>query len=875
MKRLRLIFAVILCFPILPSYALINANINSYKIEEFIEAFNQCIENKDFNTYKKAFSSDLENIEVARLENFFNEFSMSSVSVESISINKQDPYRPRVYLTLLFQNSYSLILDTWQLDIVKVGGYWRILNKDTIGQTQILYKLEMPSERKERVKRVEVKHKDISISFRDPVVFYDNIPEIETCLILIGKGTLEFTPSLHREQHNLELLNNDRSLKSSIDSLYLRFSPGFFKGNIKIVRGAEEAKLVEDSEIDLAREIFMKNYPRSFTVRSSLTHDFFSVLPQGEEVAFEFKDKKMGELTYIFSPFAFEEINLYQWKNEKIICLYSPPMEGEGKRLFVSFGQKCDVKDYQLDVHYNPRDNHFSGMARITFESKVGRLSSIKLILNPELKILRINDKGQNRLFFSQDDFRKTVYVYLLDQLASGELGEIDIYYRGKLPPLKGASDTSEALQSESKIEFVETEDKFYLYSRTSYWYPAPSEEDYFTARLKLVLPFGYSAVSNGRLVNDFNMKRTDDAEGIDENDRSVYIFEIKNQIKYLSFITGRLEKEGEHRESIPIDYYRGPRTQAYTGHIFKTAEEVVDFYQRRFGPYPFDKLSIVRNVGMNKGGLSPPALVVINDLPRMSGVSSRRMTRSPVDLSRWDEYFLAHEIAHQWWGQGVSWESYHDQWISEGLAQFSASLFLREKYGEDSFGDILKKYSTWTKKKSEWGSIMMGSRISHLDFEAYQSIIYNKTALVLNMLKDMLGDEMFYLGMQRFFLRNKYSAANTKSFINIFNELAENDLDDFFDGWFRSYRLPDVKVMYSVEKNSTGFLLRLNVIQDDRFFMFPLWLEWKENGNRVKKKILADKKVVSFEFKMKHKPKKIRINPYDAVPGWFHIQKS
>ncbi len=875
MKRLRLIFAVVLCLQVFPSYALTNADINSYKIEEFIEAFKQSIENKDFDAYKEAFSSEREDIEVARLENFFEDFSMSSVSIKSVSINKQDSYQPRVYLTLLFQNSYSLILDTWQLDIVKVEGSWRILNKDTIGQTQTLYKLKIPSERIERVKRVEIKHKDISITFKEPIVFYDNIPEIETGLILIGKGHLEFTPSLPREQHNLELLYNERALKSSIDSIYLRFSPGFFKKNIKIVRGSEEPNGIEESEIDLAHEIFMKNYPRSFTVRSSLTHDFFSILPQGEEAAFEFRVNKMGELTYIFSPFAFEEINLYQWKNGKIICLYSPPMEEEGKRLFVSFGQKCDVKNYQLDVSYNPSENLFSGMARIKFESKVRRLSSIKLILNPALTILRINDKEQNRLVFSQDDFRKTVYVYLLNQLASGELGEIDIYYRGKVPPLKGASDTAEALQRESKIEFVETEDKFYLYSRTSYWYPAPAEEDYFTARLKLVLPYGYSAVSNGRMVNDFSIKGTDARKGIDENAHSVYIFEIMNQIKYLSFITGKLEKEGERNGSIPIDYYRGPRTQAYTGRIFKTAEEVIDFYQSRFGPYPFDKLSIVRNVGKNKGGQSPPALVIINDLPRMSGVSSRRMTRSPVDLSRWDEYFLAHEIAHQWWGQGVSWESYHDQWISEGLAQFSASLFLREKYGEENFGDILKKYSTWTKKMSKWGSIMMGSRISHLDFEAYQSIIYNKTALVLNMLKDMFGDEMFYLGLQRFFLRNKYSAANTKSFINIFNELAENDLDDFFHGWFESYHLPDAKVVYSVEKNSNGFILRLNVIQEDRFFMFPLWLEWKENGNRVRKKILVDKKVVSFEFQMEHKPKKISINPDDAVPGWFHIQKS
>lgn len=874
MKKLFLSAIVLLCFQILFPYARAHEEIEPYDIKEFIADFKKSIENRELDNYKKAFSTDLENIEVERFKGFFKEFSMDSVSVVSTSINKQSSYQSRVYLTLSFENLYSIILDTWLIDVAKVNDKWKIFNKDTLGQTQTLYKLKVPSERMERVRKVVIDHRDISFSFKDPVVFYDNVPNIETALIVIGEGEVNFTPSLPREQHHLELIYNQKYLQDKIEYVYLRFSPDFFKNNIKIIKGAAEKETIAESEKELAQALFIKNYPRSFTVRSSLTQDFFSVLPKGEEATFEFKINKFGEMTYIFSPFAFEEINLYQWGKEKIICLYSPPLEEKGKRMFISFGQKVDIRDYQMDVSYEPKNHYFSGKAKVKFESNIANLNSVKFRLNPKLKILRVTDKQQNKLYFSQDDYRKTVYIYLLDRLSRGELGEIDIYYRGELKPLKEGADAVRSIQQQAEIEFLETRDKSYLYSRSSYWYPSPSKEDYFTARLKLVLPPGYTAVSNGRRVHDPNVNADQEVQKSNDEGYSVSIFEVKNQIKYLAFIVGKMSLEGEVKKPILINYYRAPKSRSYYGDIFKTAGEIIDFYQSLFGSYPFDKLSIVRQVGKSQWGHSPPAFLVINDLPLMSQVSSHRRTRSPVVLSGWDEYFLAHEIAHQWWGHGVSWESYHDQWISEGLAQYSASLYLKDKYGEEDFGDMLKQFSRWTEKHTQWGAITMGSRISHLDFEAYQSIIYNKTSLVLNMLRDLLGDEMFFLGMQRFFLRNKYSAADTNKFVNIFNDLARNDLDSFFNGWFNSYHLPEVKVSYSLDRNETGYILRLSVIQDERFFVFPLWLEWKEKGNIVRKKIGVDKRVANFDFKLKYKPKKIKINPDRAVPGKFRINK-
>jgi hypothetical protein len=171
---------------------------------------------------------------------------------------------------------------------------------------------------------------------------------------------------------------------------------------------------------------------------------------------------------------------------------------------------------------------------------------------------------------------------------------------------------------------------------------------------------------------------------------------------------------------------------------------DILNFYERKFGPYPFETLCVVHRSWQEIGGHSPASFVVLNQLPRVLGSALIMKSNSPVNLTRWSEYFLAHEIAHQWWGQGVTGDSYHDQWISEGLAQFATILYLKEKHGESAFSDILKGMSKWVEKKSEWGPIILGSRISYFDFYAYQAIIYNKSSLVLNMLKDMLSSQAF-----------------------------------------------------------------------------------------------------------------------------------
>ena len=350
----------------------------------------------------------------------------------------------------------------------------------------------------------------------------------------------------------------------------------------------------------------------------------------------------------------------------------------------------------------------------------------------------------------------------------------------------------------------------------------------------------------------------------------SVYVFETKYPIKYISFIVGKFAQLKEDRDPLPLQAYISTETRLQRRPVFEETKSILKFYEGLFGPFPYEKMTIVQRFWSTSGGHSPASFIVLNELPRQSNGGSYINVASPVDLSRWKEYFLAHEIAHQWWGQGVSWATYHDQWLSEGLAQFSAVLYLRMKHQERVFSNILKRFSEWTEKKSKWGPISLGSRLSYFDFEAYQAIVYNKASLVLNMLVDLLGEEVFFNGLKEFFNKYKYSKASTYDFLRVMEGVSGKDLKAFFKGWFDSYLLPEVKVSHTIEKRTDGYLLKLKISQLRDVFHFPLWVEWRENGKKIIQKVIIEEKNAEFAFSANGKPEKIKANPDKAVPGKF-----
>jgi len=838
--------------------------------EALFSQIQNLLQKKDLAGYLDLFAPDLRPGEKDRVDTFFNNFRMDSVRIKLVGKRAGDEAGTRLFCQAYFQNAFSVMIESWQLTVAAREGRWEVVGKEISGNISSLYKIKIPAERAEHVRSVEIRHRDIRLAFTDAAVFYDNIPGVDTAFLIIGKGTVHFAPSERIEKHQMEILYKKPFLEDDIDYAYVRCSNIFASSNIKIVRGEGEPAVTKP-ETDRAAALFAKVYPRSFTIESSVDKEILSFLPQGDEALFDFRGKRAGELTYIYYPFSDEQVNLYDRSKDRILSLYTPADEGEpsAKRFYISFAEKYDIDRYQLDLSYSPSESYLSGKARISVVPRTEDLDTLKFRFNPDLEILKIQDQEKRELFYTLDKLRKYLYVYLINPPARQQSTWIEVFYRGRMSPPVQATDVIGQSVSRDKLVFrprFET----YLFSQTGFWYPAPTEEDYFLARLKLLIPPEYKCVANGDLVEKGRWNEMGDVVEIEKSGSSVYTFETREPIKYMSFIVGKFEHPKDVLEPVPIQTYVSTEINENDPVIVDQAKSILEYYIRSFGPFPFEKLGIVRRLYPTAGGHSPASFIVLNQVPWRGDTPYPVTSNSPVHLSDWDEYFVAHEIAHQWWGQGVSFATYRDQWLSEGLAQFAAASYLRSRYGEKAYAAILKKFSLWTEKKSAMGPIALGSRLSFFDFDAYQAIVYDKAALAMFMLQDILGPDVFFTGLREFFGKYKYSAARTENFIAVMEQVSGRDLKNFFEGWFRSYELPDIQTSWSEESVASGTRLKVRVTQVKGLFVFPLWVEWTSRGVTRSAMAVVDKPSQEIVLEVPGKVDRVRINPGRVVPGKF-----
>jgi len=840
-------------------------------LDDFLCALTKSLEAKDWPAYLAFYEPEARAKEEAGIAARFDEEGMAAVKLRQAGRLDAAGPAPRVFFQAFFENATEAMIETWQLQVVRTEEGWRVRKKIVGGNTTNLFKLHLPAERVERAAQVEISHVDVHLTFRDAAVFYDNIPGLETAVLITGRGRLHYTPSDPVERHVLALLYKKETLDDELEYVYVRSSNAYFTKFVRVEPAGPAGLPVTAKETAAAAAVFDRDYPRSFTIETSFSPEVMSFLPQGEEAVFEFKGKRVGEMTYIYYPFAEEEVNLYDRGQDRIVNLYSPLENGESpnlKRMYISLGEKFDVRDYQIEANVNPPAFHLSVKARIRILSQADSLDGVKFRFAPELQILKILDGSGRELFYTQDRLRKILYVYFLEPPGRNEEATVEVYYRGRLVPPMAATDVVQTGLQDRYVFQPRYENC--LYTQTALWYPCPSDEDYFTARMKVFVPSDYKVVAGGQVVEWGRSTSTQDAVAIDSLGNPFWTFEMRQPVKYLAFLAGKLDRLNEAGAGPPVEVFASADVLMQRQDFSASARQILDFYARLFGPFPYEKLTVVQRLWPTAGGVSPPGFVVLNEPEWIGDRPYVHALDNPVYLSNWVDYFLAHEIAHQWWGQAVTWGSYRDQWLSEGLSQFATVLFLRSKYGERAYQSILKKLSQWTEKKSGVGPVMLGSRLSYFDYDAYQAIVYNKATLALLMLKDIMGDEAFFAGIRAFFAAQEFKPARTGSFIETLEKSAGRDLRPFFDGWFFAYDLPDVVSVKDEEQIEGGFQVRLRLSQKNGPFVFPLTVEWTVDGRLGRERVVVDQPNKEIVLPTELRGAKVRLNPDRAVPGRF-----
>ncbi len=328
-----------------------------------------------------------------------------------------------------------------------------------------------------------------------------------------------------------------------------------------------------------------------------------------------------------------------------------------------------------------------------------------------------------------------------------------------------------------------------------------------------------------------------------------------------------------------------GSLTPARLGPLMATEMgNMLRLFEIYFGPYPYKRLAVT-NIPYPYGQ-GWPMLIYLSAISFMD--STQRQALGITQHTELTDFFRAHEASHQWWGHRVGWKSYHDQWISEGFAQFSGNLYVLFRQNEKEFVSRLRQDKqellTRDQKNRSYeslGPVWMGQRLSSADAPAgYARVIYNKGGLILNMLRSMLldprsqqADARFAAMMRDFCSTFHNQPASTEDFKVVAEKhmLPAMDLDGNgrLDWFFRQYvygtGIPEYQFQYKVQETGGGKwrvaatvtpkkvppgwkdLLRLYLHANDR----AVRLGW----------IPASDKEQTHEFELPLKPQKISIN--------------
>jgi len=376
-----------------------------------------------------------------------------------------------------------------------------------------------------------------------------------------------------------------------------------------------------------------------------------------------------------------------------------------------------------------------------------------------------------------------------------------------------------------------------WLLSNRSYWYPQAQVSDFARARIRITVPADYAVVASGVLeAGSPAAAAAALVEGSRGNvPRVSYTFNSPQPLRYLAMLVSKMTRVDAATVALDIVTRAAPRVlitvpgdtlaqqlarlqaqafavppvgarntmqlavdanrrqEAKSRDTVALGAEIVRLYSSLVGDVPYDALTVAMVEDDTPGGHSPGYFAMINNPPP---ITAHNWRGDPAAFAGFPEFFLAHELAHQWFGQAVGWKNYHEQWLSEGFAQYFAALFARERRGEEAFRDILRQFRRWAISDSDQGPVYLGYRLGHIkgDSRVFRALVYNKGAAVLHMLRRLVGDEAFFRGLKRYYAENRFKKAGTDDLRRAMEAESGRSLDRFFERWIYDSAIPRLR---------------------------------------------------------------------------------
>jgi aminopeptidase N len=284
--------------------------------------------------------------------------------------------------------------------------------------------------------------------------------------------------------------------------------------------------------------------------------------------------------------------------------------------------------------------------------------------------------------------------------------------------------------------------------------------------------------------------------------------------------------------------------------------------------PYPSAALAVVE--GEVPGGHSPAYFAMLNSPPMASPMT---WENDPAWFQGFPEFFLAHELAHQWWGHAIGWKNYHEQWISEGFSQYFAALYAQTIRGDRVFHEMLRQFRRWSLSESSYGPIYLGQRLGQVRGgpRVYRALVYNKGAAVLHMLRRIVGDDVFFRGLRRFYRTHRFQTAGTDDLRRAFEAESGRSLERFFDRWIYGTDIP--RIGYRVTRGPQDVTIQFEQ-SGSAIFDVPITVTLiPEAGEPQEQLVVMNDRRLTVTLPTQGRARQVRLNRDSAALAEFDEQ--
>ncbi len=758
----------------------------------------------------------------------------------------------RLIVDVFAEHGSRARIATWRLDLKRTHGaaeagdvdQWNIADEDRLNAVESLYKIALDPTKQYDAHHLAISAEDLDLTLSDGSVFVCGTDQGVTGVVLMGHGEMRFHPAPKTEQGQVKIFSGADVLETRFDTAYLRMNPSDFE--TFVAASQITTRPVDARDFRRAEEVFREESPKSFALDlGDLSREPWSLLPAPGDFLAEVHTRRFDTLTYARSGSEAEDITLFDRKHRRNIALYSSLQKIARHGRFYNEDDLADydILDYDIDANVTPEREWIEGRARVRLKIRAYGVGAITMHLADSLVVQSIVSEQFGRLFGIRVKDQNTVVINLPAMQARDTVLSLTIVYAGRLTPQPADRETAgvspdpgQRGAAQEDIPLVLPEPSF-LYSSRSFWYPQGQVTDYATATMRITVPAALDCVASGELAAGSPVL----VAGRDPTDtRKLYVFRAAQPLRYLALLISRFVRveavtiafdqadapagdglpplTGEVNHSLNFTIEANPRQAQRGRDMADRAIDIAQYYESLVGDVPYSSFALALVESDLPGGHSPGYFAALNEpLPTTPFI----WRNDPVAFQNFPEFFLAHELAHQWWGQAVGWRNYHEQWLSEGFAQYFAALYAQHLRGDETFAGVLRQLRRWSLDDSDAGPIYLGYRLGHIKGESrtFRALVYNKGAAVLHMLRRLVGDEAFFSGLRRYYRVERFHKAGTEGFRHAMEKASGRSLDRFFEGWIYGSSLPKLKFSYRVE----GGDVVLHVEQIGELFEVPV----------------------------------------------------